>query len=175
MRDKITQSTIPLHLPSGANLSPEKVRVLTGSVGEIVIAHIEGGGLAEQSAVVTQIGHDSSIHTVETHFIPIDGESGRIKQWVDGHFKIDKAISKEGAVLDRSDAIVDSQVVRPMDWWDDIQQCIDDAGVPNWVFNAIWVACGVACVLTAGGGCLACALGVAGIYGDKVANCIGAY
>ncbi|QRX89952.1 hypothetical protein [Streptomyces noursei] len=155
-------------------MSSDNVRVLTGSAGEIVIAHIQGSGLAEQSAVVTQIGHDSSVHTVETHFIPIDEQSGRIKQWVDGQFNLDKAVSKEGAVIGRSDAIVDSQVVQPADWWDDIQKCIDDAGVPNWVFNAIWIACGVASALTAGGGCLACALGVAGIYRDKVANCIGA-
>ncbi|WP_157879911.1 hypothetical protein [Streptomyces natalensis] len=174
LQDKNSQNSIPLHLPNGASLSSDNVRVLAGSAGEIVIAHIKGGGLAEQSAVVTQIGHDSSVHTVETHFIPIDEQSGRIKQWVDGHFKIDKAISKEGAVIDRSDSIVDSGVVHPADWWDDMENCMENAGVPGWVFTGIWVACGVACALTAGGGCLACALGVAGIYGNEVAICIGA-
>ncbi|HET9169176.1 MAG TPA: hypothetical protein VFN97_07055 [Actinospica sp.] len=172
-----------IHLPTGARLAAGNAKVLSGKDGTLVILHILGGGLMAESAFVVQLGaHDAVTYTVETHWQALGHDSGRITQWRNGSLALDKIVTGGGQVSNPHTPATAADSVKPLarsanhhaDYWDDVANCLTNQGVPGWVINSIWVACGVVCALTAGGGCLACAAGVAALWANQLATCIGA-
>ena len=171
-----------IHLPTGARLAAGNAEVLSGKDGTLVIVHILGGGLLPESALVAQLGaNDAVTFTVETHWQALGHDSGRITQWRDGQLALDRIVTGTGQVSIPDTPATATNTLKSLtrsadhhaDYWDDVANCLSNQGVPGWVINSIWVACGVVCALTAGGGCLACAAGVAALWANQLATCMG--
>lgn len=56
-------------------------------------------------------------------------------------------------------------------WSSCFLQCLSNSGIPSYVVTLIGAACGVGCAVTAGSGCIACALVVVAGYGGIGLGC----
>ncbi|MEO6082706.1 MAG: hypothetical protein ABIQ18_06330 [Umezawaea sp.] len=106
---------------------------------------------------------------VETQFAPVDIGEGKVTVFFDGKFKATKYAHADGTVDDtlRSGNDFSTQ----SSWWSRFTDCLNSLGVASWVIGAVAATCAIFCVITAGTGCVACALGVAGAYSAELTFC----
>lgn len=90
-------------------------------------------------------------------------ESGYATIWVDGNKVVDGEFSSPAE---------DDPIMTPMFSWGKLNDCLASAGIPAWVIAALSTACGVACGATAGGGCVACMVGLGLVGGATIGYCM---
>lgn len=74
-----------------------------------------------------------------------DDASGPARMWVDGNLTMDKQLSTADA---------ENNVTTYAGFWDKLNNCLANAGIPGWVITAITIACAAVCVGTVGLGCV---------------------
>lgn len=57
-------------------------------------------------------------------------------------------------------------------FWSDFNDCLASQGIAGWAITALSVACGFACIGTAGAGCVPCLLGAGLLTEGVVAYCV---
>ncbi len=89
----------------------------------------------------------------------------QVRLWNDGKLSVDKTIVNPDAGSKGE--------IRPMGMnWGKLNQCLNSIGI-NWaVLAVISVACGWACALTAGAGCIYCLSAATGWTGGSISGCI---
>ncbi|MFJ7970990.1 hypothetical protein [Psychrobacillus sp. NPDC096389] len=58
-------------------------------------------------------------------------------------------------------------------WWSNFNDCLASQGIAAWAITSLSVICGLACIGTAGAGCVPCLLGAGLLTEGVIAYCIG--
>lgn len=120
-------------------------------------------GVSNIGAVVSPDGE--VLATAEIVMKAETEDSGHVEAWNNGKKTADQDVSSD-------DAASGELTAQEGGFWSKLNDCLSSAGISSWVVAGISVACGAACVGTAGLGCVACIAAAAGVTGGTAGYCI---
>lgn len=121
-----------------------------------------------ESGVSVYFDNNSKIISVgEIVLTEVTEDSGTVQFWQDGVKTTDRLITEPRPVVSGTTAQAAGFN------WGTFNDCLASAGIASWAITAIGIACGAACAVTAGIGCIVCATATAGIAGTTIGNCAG--
>jgi hypothetical protein len=154
------------HLTQGAVLDYSAQRIQKTPAGVYAVSiPIVGGGVAHASSV-TAVYTASKMRAgvIEMQFHEISSNSGRVQFWADGEQRYDEVVTAENPEPSQTQS-------RGMNW-QNLNVCLGKLGIPAWIAAGISNVCALACLITAGAGCVICVAGVIGFSGGSVAFCV---
>lgn len=172
--DKVASDASVIEL--GRELGVDPNEVLRSATVERLPDTIENFEEAAGKLYVSVTWVDNSERTVRTsHFVPSDGGS------IDSNTAIVPKTSAEPASFGKlggSMTIVTADVVQSAEQSaaasSDFTECLADClGISAGFVTAVLAGCGLACVLSAGTGCIVCAAGAFGFSVGTVGGCFG--
>jgi hypothetical protein len=98
------------------------------------------------------------VSTVETSFTRPSATLHRVQVWNNGKLVVDKSLD---------------EAIQPRFSWSVLNSCLSNAGIAWATLALIGTACAVACVGTAGAGCVACIALLSGGDGGVIGFCVG--
>ena len=154
---------LPTESLSGLKVDRSGVQAWSMSDGTSYVSYpLVGDGvqLATVGALLDKSGNVAQ--RTEMAFIG-DDVSGHARMWVDGNLTMGKQLTTAGA---------ENNVTTYAGFWDKLNNCLANAGIPSWVITAISIARAAVCVGTVGLGCVGCIAAAAGVWGGQVGYCI---
>lgn len=157
-----------VHLQPGDSLDFDSQMVKVLPEGTYVVSIPIRGPTVPHGASVAVLFDSDFVRTgmIENQLHSISDTSGTVQSWVDGELIYDETVTAENATADDSDP-----QARGMNWGK-LNSCLASAGVPAWVAAGLSNICAIACLITAGAGCVICIAGVIGFSGGVVYACV---
>lgn len=132
-----------------------------------VTVPLHGTDIPEMSKVTYAVkGSETSV--VEMMAATSDGSHASLRVWQDGTL-IDDVTVYDPA---RDTGKFASGVQNTGFSMSRLQNCLTNAGVAAWLVALIGATCSVTCALTAGAGCLACAVALLGFTSGAISACV---
>ena len=130
--------------------------------GEYFIRVPLGGDVDKVSALGVVVAPNGKVTSAAEVIAQQSSEdSGRIAAWNNGEKVADRIVfDHEVASSEKAG------------FWGTLNKCLSSAGVAGWVVAGLSVACGAACVGTAGAGCVVCLTAASGIGAGTVSFCV---
>ncbi|PPK67018.1 hypothetical protein V5P93_003357 [Actinokineospora auranticolor] len=158
--DLVNRGVVQLHLGAGKTAVTTRAQAYAAGNLTSVRIPVEGSDIIAPSNVLVFFGADGTLRTyLESQFSPLTADSGKVTVWADGKLRGVKYAYNDGTVSDTPST--GSGEVIAQSWWGRFSDCLNSMGVAGWIINAIGAVCAIACIITAGAGCVACALTVA--------------
>lgn len=168
---------VTTHLPVGAKFdvaSATAYKTKSGNGPSILRLPLVGTNLAKASVLGITFNPDSGavISTSEMLISGKENNSAQVSVWTDGRLSLNKITSAEGEVRDANTALPANLAAAADGFWSRLNNCLASLGIGWAVVTAITIACSVACVASAGTGCLLCILAAAGVTNANIAACV---
>lgn len=177
VRKDVSSGSVAVHLPAGVEMvgSHAKSYLVKDGTRAVVVPYA-GGAVVRPSALTVMFTSNGKVSSSsEVIYTATGTESGNVDVYKNGQLAKSLSIDASGARAVAPSTLSPTKPVQAKrSWWGDFKYCLSDIMfVPSWVISGISAACGVVCAITAGAGCLACALGAAGAYTTEVLYCAG--
>ncbi len=133
----------------------------------------EGQGVIAPSAVtlfLTKNGRVTSV--VESTFTPTSETTGLVQAWVNGSQQVNQNVGEPIASSASSTGITPMAAFGSGAWWQALNTCLANQGVPAWIVTGLSIICAAACAVTAGVGCVLCIAAAAGFSSGVVYACV---
>jgi len=168
---------------SGLEFDFDNAQALRSDDGKTLIRlpALTGQGVVAPSSLNLFLdGSGQRLVVIETAFVENSATSGSARIWTDGKVTFDKSIdlspvmdnkNSEAAVTDAPVTTADDGYVKG-DWWGNLNKCLNNQGIAAWAAALLAAACGAACVVTAGAGCIACLVVLTGGTSGVIGSCI---
>lgn len=168
---------VTTHLPVGAKFdvaSATAFKTKSGDGPSILRLPLAGANLAKASVLGITFNPDNGavISTSEMLISGKENNSAQVSVWTDGRLSLNKIASAEGEIRDADTALPANLAAAADGFWSRLNDCLASLGIGWAVVAAISVACSIACVASAGTGCLLCILAAAGVTNANIAGCV---
>lgn len=168
---------VTTHLPSGAKFdvaSATTYKTKSGGGQTILRLPLAGANLAKASVLGITFNPTTGavISTSEMLIVGRENNSAQVTVWQDGVLSLNKIASEEGQVREANTVSPGNLVAASDGFWSRLNDCLAGLGIGWAVVTAITIACSVACVISAGTGCLLCILAAAGVTNANIAGCV---
>lgn len=145
-------------LEQGHSINKESVTVKQLPNGSFFVSSTLDGA-AKGSVITAALSADGKVE--RTYQISLKEESptsGHMKTYADGKIDKDQQVTADETTLEGMD-------------WNGFNDCLASAGIAAWAINGLSIACGAACLATAGAGCILCIAAAAGLTSGKALEC----